>query len=334
MPLFPIIETESLIQENDKTRLDSSKSFASGVDPISVVLITPSKAAAQVDVSLDKFLDWQFGFEFEIDAENNQVPFDEGGGPLAATLANGVYSPADLAAEIATKMTGSGGQTYTAAVSSENVFSISAPNAFSLLGSSAPAASILAEIGFLYDTAGATIYSGNAVKRIAKTVTLEIQNGTPADTKTITRQVEVVSQVADRLFSSDDQLRKHEPDLMKYLPEGRATYKDVHRRSQTLILAWLDKEGFINYDGDPLTLDSLRESDDVTEWSAMMTLRLIFEGIRNAVDDVFDAKAKKYKALEDFYRDRANIRIDLDGDGTADSVTERVDIRSCRVVRR
>jgi hypothetical protein len=118
------------------------------------------------------------------------------------------------------------------------------------------------------------------------------------------------------------------------LTDGRATFKDVHRRAQTLILAWLDTEGYVDYFTDKITLKRIGDISDVTEWATFMALRLIFEGVQNAVKDVFEKKAATYQEREDFYRKRAVIKIDLNQDGKADKWTERVDVRSCRVMRR
>lgn len=167
-------------------------------------------------------------------------------------------------------------------------------------------------------------------EEITVTVTVTDSEG---DEESTTAVINVVTEDTDHLFSDDDMLRKHESNIMKYLADGRSSFKDVHRRSQTLILAWLDTQGFIDDIGDKITLDRLVNTSEVSEWSTMMTLRLIFEDIRNAVDDVFAAKVKKYEGLEAFYRNRAVLRIDLNDDGVAEN-TEGLDIRSCRVIRR
>ena len=49
-----------------------------------------------------------------------------------------------------------------------------------------------------------------------------------------------------------------------------------------------------------------------------MALRLIFEGVQNATDDIFGEKAEKYQGLEEFYRNRLVLRLDLNKDGQTD----------------
>jgi len=338
MPLFPVLDFENLVQENDKTRIDVAKSYASGVDAITVLEVRPSKlTAAPIDVTDAGYLDWQYPFEFEIDDDNNKIDFDEGGGELTAVIGQESYTPAELAAEIQAQMRSAGSLTYLVTVDADNVFTIAAEAEFSLLtltGTNAADNALNLLLGFAADSAGAITYDGAAVERIEKIITLSVGNGDVGQTAQIDRSIYVISEVADRLFSTDDKLRKHEADIMKYVPDGRATFKDVHRRAQALILAWLDTQGYTDDFADRLTVARISNVEEVSEWATMMTLRLIFESVRNAKDDIFDAKATKYAALEMFYRNRANLVLDLNRDGVGDSIVERTDIRSCRVVRR
>lgn len=244
MPLFPVLDLESLVQENDKTRLDGSKSYASGTTPITKLEIQPSTDEVFYDVTeTNGCLDWQFAY-----------PTDEG-------------TPA-------------------------------------------------AGVDFL--------------------VTLRVTTGEgeATETKEVTKPIKVITATTDMLFSTDDRLRKHETDIMRFVPEGRATFKDVHRRAQGLIMAWLDTEGYIDNYFDKLTIARLKDLEEVSEWATMMTLRLIFEGISNAPDDVYRLKARKYEGLEAFYRGRANLKVDVNKDGQLDVINERLDIRTARAVRR
>lgn len=177
--------------------------------------------------------------------------------------------------------------------------------------------------------------SGAAVNGV-ETITVAVQCTDDAETpnvEVLSGTFTLLSATADNLFSSDDQLRKHEPDILKYLPDARSSYKDIHRRAQSLILAWLDTQGYIDTSGNKYTAASVLDITEVSDWSVMMTLRLIFEGVQNAVDDVFSVKAEKYLKLEEFYRNRAILRIDTNSDGILDQ-GEYVDVHSGFVVRR
>lgn len=334
MPLFPVIDIEALVQEQDKTRLDVAKSYASGTTPITKLEVSPSIGVDPIEVTEDGFLDWQYEFKIDIvEDENDVVDFSEGSNVLQATLDEGEYTLAELAEEIATKMTAVGAFAYEASVSAANALTIAADDEFILLGESGVAAddnSVLPLIGFGEDTDAAETTTGEKVKRITRKITCTVTNDDGAETRI--REIEVISEVADRLFSADDRLRKHESNIMKYVPEGRATFKDVHRRVQTLILAWIDTQGFVTTFNEKFTLDDFVDTEEAAEWATMMALKLIFQDAKNAKDDVFSDKIKYYAEQELFFRGRAVLRVDTNRDGTAIK-GEGVDIRSCRVVR-
>lgn len=68
MAIFGNLEIESLVQENDKTRLSAIKSFVSKDEAaITLVRIKPSASDSFIDVtgsdSEDWFLDWEYGSE-------------------------------------------------------------------------------------------------------------------------------------------------------------------------------------------------------------------------------------------------------------------------------
>lgn len=333
MPIFPVLELEEIIQEGDKTREDGSKSFVSGTTAITVIEVKPTKLASFVTVTSAKVLDWVYAFEVDVDALSNKINFSEGGPELTATLVTGAYSMSALATQIKTQMDAVGGQVYTVSVSS-NVFTISAPGVFSLLVTSGTnaAASAYSHIGYTgADVSGLTSYAGAEVETVTKTVSLKVTNATLNET--VVKTLTVISESADKLFSSDARIRQHEPDVLKFVQAGRSSFKDVHRRAQGMILAWLDKEGHVDINDNKLTKAAIIDVSEVQEWATFMTLRLIFEGVSNAKDDIFQQKAHTYRGLEVDARTRAVLRIDLDGDGVA-SDYEDTDIRSCVVVRR
>lgn len=335
MPIFPVLDTEDKVQIDDKTRLDASKSFVSNTTAITTREIKPGKGESYVTLdSTNQYLDWMFDFTVDVDATNNKLDFDEGGAELTATLASGNYTLATLATEIQTKMNTAGG-TYTVSVE-DNVFTIAGSQAFSLHTSSGTNidTSIFSHIGFTDTTAdedGASTYTGDEVKSVIKTVYLRVTNATLNDV--VTKDMTVFSVDGDKLYSTDDRLRNHEPEIMRYVRAGRTTHKDVHRRCQEMILMWLDKEGHVDYYGNKYTKDTLADTEEVQEWATFMALRLIHEGRSNAIDDIFAEKAKRYKELEVYNRERAILRLDLDGDG-AISDGEISDPRAGIVVRR
>lgn len=167
-----------------------------------------------------------------------------------------------------------------------------------------------------------------------KVVTLEITNGTPTPVvTTFTSSIEVVTAATDKLLSSDQELNAVEPDVLKWIPQGRNTFLNVHRKSQQLILDWLDSIRVWRTDGTKLTKDDLSLTDDLKQLSIYITLELIYMGISNKVDDVFLAKAREYRNKSVDIKNRGRIQADFNGNGTLES-SEGTDMRSFNMVRR
>jgi len=148
----------------------------------------------------------------------------------------------------------------------------------------------------------------------------------------VSSAVTVITSATDNLFSADSDLTAWEPDIFKYLPSGRATFLNVHREAQKQILDWLDRHEIWDGNDDRLTAAAVVDVQEVKEWSKFLTLQIIFESLYNAKDDVFSQKSVKYAALSEEARARAQIKLDLNGSGTATN-SERVLFNTIRVVR-
>lgn len=170
-------------------------------------------------------------------------------------------------------------------------------------------------------------YSASGVKTVAVRVVAGAASAEFTDTLT------VKTEAADKLFSTDADLKLHEPDILKWVEDGRNTFKNVHRRAQKMILEYLKREGFRDINGDFYTVDAIVNVENVKQWSTFLALRLIFEGLSNAVDDVFSIKAKQYKAYEVTWRKTVLLNIDVDGDGVIDD-NEGLDLSYGFVARR
>jgi hypothetical protein len=321
--------------------LNAAKSFVSDGAAITLVRIKPSKSEAFQTVTTDKFLDWQYTNTVDVDATNNKLDFSivsvSAGAPLVATLTTGNYTLLALTAELVAKMDlaimGAGGGAFITVEVSGDKFILGSSSAMTLaIESGANAAvSIYPHIGFTgEDLTGLVEYTGALVETVEKVISLEVTSGSAT---TITRAIAILSEARDMLYSTDARLAVHEPDILQYVFQGRATFKNVHRRAQELVLAWLDKEGFVDVYDNKYTKASLVLTEELQEWGTFLALRLIYEGISNAIDDVFDRKAKKYKGMEVEHRARAVLRLDVDGDGES-AIGEQIDIRSGIVVRR
>lgn len=152
-----------------------------------------------------------------------------------------------------------------------------------------------------------------------KTISVEVElsgQGHPLTNKDFT--IEVVSASDEKLFSTDDDLTSHEPQILEYMPEGRGCYKYVHRLAQSMILAGLDEMGIHDDQGEKLTIDDVIDITEFKQLSKYMSLRLVFESLSNQVDDIFHFKYRRYYDFEKDAWNRVKIRMDLDNDGNID----------------
>lgn len=148
---------------------------------------------------------------------------------------------------------------------------------------------------------------------------------------TVTKTITVVTAAVDLLFSGDQELIPHEPDILEFVRAGRNSFLDVHRLSQDRILESLDADGIYDSDGTRLTKDQLFGIADVNDWSKFLTLQFIFEGLSNAIGDIFDQKSLKYREMANAASNRRGIRLDLDIDAVVDF---NRDLKSRILIRR
>ena len=227
--IFPVIKTESVVQVNDKTRIDAKSTYTSPDEAaITLFEIEPEASAGFFNVTSSLYLDWQYSTDGD------------------------------------------------------------------------------------------------------KTITLRVTtDGSP---ESVTQTISVKSVADDKLFSTDSELLPYEPDILNYVTAGRSSFLDVHRASQQRIIKKMEENGFFLQDGGNITLDQLLDIEEFRDWSRFMTLRLIFEGRSNATDDIFHAKALRYRNLEAEASDRARIKVDLDGDGVQES-EEEISFRSVELLK-
>lgn len=147
-----------------------------------------------------------------------------------------------------------------------------------------------------------------------------------------TIQLEVLSSADDKLFSDDSDLVLIETDILKYVPEGRNSFKYVHRLAQTQILEDLYRIGVTNTSGDKLTKDAVVDIEEVRQWSRFLAMQFIFLDVSNAIGDIFQQKSDIYKSWALESRHKAIMKLDLNGDGNLDS-TEDLDITWRRLRR-
>jgi hypothetical protein len=175
------------------------------------------------------------------------------------------------------------------------------------------------------------IYTTSGVK----TINLKVTQGvipTVVET-TFTTTINIIDEADDKLLSDDKDLTSYEPDVLKWIPQGRSSYKDVHRRAQTLILDWLDEVRVWKSDGTRIEKADLFNTEDLRKLSALWTLELIFQGISNKPDDVFALKSNIYREMRRAAQSRGRIQADFNGNAVQDEEDSQ-DMRSFEVYRR
>jgi hypothetical protein len=192
--------------------------------------------------------------------------------------------------------------------------------------------------GFVDVTGGAPLNSSNwyldwqYATAGTKVVQVEVTAGT---TTTYSSTIVVVSAATDALWSSDKDLIGYENQIMKWVPQGRNSWLNVHRKAQVLILDWLDSIRVWKQDGTRLTKADFSVTNDVRQLSAYWTLQLIFEDLSNKPDDIFRFKADSYAELVQAAKNRGRIQADFNDNQTDDGVNEdSQDMRSFTMVRR
>lgn len=332
MSIFALLDFEGEVQIEDKTRLNASKSFASkAASELISCTITAGLDGMEVEVfnpdASEMYLDWVYSsLSFDIDSTNEILLFNEGGSNLTATITGGTYSLSTLAAEIQIQLNASGAYTYTVTANASGTLTISATGSFALVS-----CALLEQLFFDIDGISSASQESGVIEYGVRMISVVVDNGSITDRKNFYQRVYSVN--GDRLFCSDKDLTAHEPDLMKWVPQGRSSYKDVIRRSQGLIMAWIDEKGWVNAYGDKFTKWDVADLEEVKQWSIFQTLKLIMQGLSNQTDDVFDKKAKEYSKFEEAARQRVILRLDINKDGEVDA-TEGVSIYSGSLFRR
>lgn len=329
--IIPILHSEKQLQIKDLTRFDASKSVLvkGSVDPINSVKIKAGADGTDIEVfnasPKNWFVDFVFNeFKFDVDATNSSVKFETGGTTYNANVLTGTYNLANLlialkaAIELAAPSV-----TVSISLDSRNRVTVAPSQPLKLLPK-ATSTDFLQHIGFTDD--GQLV--GNPVEYGLRKVTLTVAS--TSESASIDQYIEVYTAEGDALFSEDSDLVAHENDIMKWLPQGRGSYMDLHRRAQRLILDWVDRQGYRDDEQKRITKFAFVQNTDVRVWSTYVVLKLFFMGVQNQTDDVFKKKAAYYEKLEIEARDRAVLNLDLDNDGKEDTI-DGPDIRSGRL---
>ena len=161
------------------------------------------------------------------------------------------------------------------------------------------------------------------------TVIVEVSNG--VHTNAAAHEIQCISEAEDALFSSDRDLVKHESEILSWMPQGRSSFKYVHRRAQELILDWLHRNGYRKSGNLKLEKSDLIDIKDVKEWSTFLVLALIFQDNKKQEGDTLAQKSVFYYAKAQEVRPLV-IRADWDNSGQVGDFEGR-EINTIRLVR-
>lgn len=147
--------------------------------------------------------------------------------------------------------------------------------------------------------------------------TVRVEMKTALLTKTVDYVITAITEEDDNLFSDDAMLYSYESELKKYLPEGRNSWKYLHRKAQEEILDYLYRNDKRNPDGSKITKDQIIE-DKLELWSTFETMLLIYQDIKTSNSEAFTEKLDDYDEKRGEARERYIIVYDSDSDGDVD----------------
>ena len=318
--LLAILHTLKETQIGDLVRFDASKSakIRGTVDDINAVKIKVGMNGVDLNVfgpnPKNWFLDTTINDAgFDIDETNGSIDFEVNGQKFSAQVSTAHYTLDALLLEIKNKI--------EALVSSLSVsFTVGVDNRISMSSSSLltldptrTAKSVFRLLGF--DEKGQT--RSYPLEGGICRVTLTVESA--SENAQVHNYIRVFTPEGDSLFSCDADLETEEPDIMKWLPEGKSSYNYLHRKAQKEIIDFLDQNGYRAATGKKLNKWALVDKLDVKLWSTYLALKIHFAGIYNAERDVFVSKSKAYGALAESAKQRVIVLFDTNNDGVADA---------------
>lgn len=169
----------------------------------------------------------------------------------------------------------------------------------------------------------------------AGTYTAEVEITTDSLPVVASKDIIVVTELAEHLFSNDNDLEAFEPDILKYIKDGKNSYNDFHRSAQATIMDDIYRSRIFDTDGNKLTVADVLDVSELNPWAVNMVLNNIYQSLSNKTDDVFSVKSGYYatKAFEDRNRAMNQMRLDYNKDLALEN-TDTVDMRTIELVRR
>lgn len=160
----------------------------------------------------------------------------------------------------------------------------------------------------------------------SKVISLRITAGLVVTVSTKT--ISVLSEVDDNLFSTDDDLKKVQEDVMRFLPDGKSSFIYKHRAAQEFILDWLWTNGYYKSGVigiEPYTKSDIADTTAMSDWSTYVCLRMIFQANESQTNDIFKKKSGEFMNKEE--RAREKFLLKAFGDGNDVQISSRRLIR-------
>jgi len=148
-----------------------------------------------------------------------------------------------------------------------------------------------------------------------KTITARINS---VDLATST--VNILSEVNDITFASDQDLIKHRGDILNYVRTGRNSFIDKHRLVKELIVDFVNRRGILKPDKTPYTDADITNIESLKQWAIYRCLSLIMYEMSNQNDDVFYRDYLRYLEISKQHENETLLFLDLNNDGVEDKV--------------
>lgn len=154
-------------------------------------------------------------------------------------------------------------------------------------------------------------YPTNGIKTIEVKVTTS--DGAESDPVITVYESEISIAVLDadedNLFSDDQDLKNIKTDILKWLGDGRTSFKYAHRQSQEQMIEWFKVNGYLKFSGDYFVKADFEDIEEVRLWSTYLTLSMIMQDQSNTVGDVFSQWSNKYLSEAEYYRDKVIVKV-------------------------
>lgn len=164
------------------------------------------------------------------------------------------------------------------------------------------------------------------------TKSVQLRVTTLSGNDVVSKSVEVLNLITQKLFSTDSDLYRYEPEIDNLLPNKWSSWNLIHLEAQRFFIDWLDEKRIFAKDRTKYGVDDLLDRDEVRQFSVFKTLELIYSGNHNVSGDLYQLKRDKYRELANDKLAKSQIALDFNKNGTAE-INERTDLFAVGIIR-